>query len=590
MLVRVPVRPAVLLVTLLVLALVAPVAAHATDDDPSQIFFPVQVQDSLQYADHWGDARSGGRRHLGVDIMSDQMTSVFAAQDGTIYAYEGDCTKGEYCGSYYLLLDGDDGRMYFYVHLNNDTPGRPNGCDGRGGAENAFAPRLVDALRQGSLKGLRVERGEHLGWLGSSGNAGCSVDHLHFEIWNGEGWTGHGEGEGSINPYPPTRAAHDAGNYWGPDWAPGEPVPSSRVAGATRIDTAVELSRSTFRDGASTVVVAPATYYQEALVASPLASTVGGPILLAWPDANEQRDAVSDAVAAEIDRLGADYAIVVGAARRIGNDVVDELVAKTNLEADSIRRIGDADPGVLSAEVAEVVLAAQGIQVPPREDGSRSAESAQLLELPPLQRQATASRQAAAAGDEPEPVDPLLAAGVHPRGLGWPDALAASVLGSRQLAPVLLTPSDDLHPDVARVLSADGVRTARIVGGPDAVQPEVAEDVEQETGRTTRRLAGQDRYETSQAVQAEIRADGASLQTLSLATGLNFPDALAAGPVLALRNRSFVLVDGATAHPTVQGWISDHAAAIDRLEVIGGPDAVADSVLRQAAIAANEDA
>ncbi len=384
------------------------------------------------------------------------------------------------------------------------------------------------------------------------------------------------------------RAGQDAGNVWGPDWSPGEPAPSQRVAGATRIDTAVELSKAAFPDGAETVIVAPATYYQEALVASPLAATVDAPILLAWPDANDQRDAVSRSVADEIDRLGAQYAIVVGAERRLGNEVVDELVAKTGLEADDIRRIGDADPGVLSAEVAEVILAAQGIEVPPRE-GDRQAESNALLELPPLRTQAQASRTAAAAGDEPEPVDPLLAAGVHPRGLGWPDALAASVLGARQLAPVLLTPSDELHPDVARVLSADGIRTARIVGGEQAIEPRVASEIEDETGRSTRRLAGEDRYETSQAVQAEIRRDGASMRTLSLATGLNFPDALAAGPVLAMRNRSFVLIDGARVHPTVQGWISDHATAIDRLEVIGGPAAVADSVLRQAAIAANED-
>lgn len=586
---RVPIRSSVLLVSLLVLALVAPVAAHATDDDPSKIFFPVQVQDSLQYADHWGDARSGGRRHLGVDLMSKQMTPVFAAQNGTIYTWSGECRTGEYCDSYYLLLDGDDGRMYFYVHLNNDTPGRPNGCDGRGGAENAYAPRLVDALRQGSLKGLRVTRGEHLGWLGSSGNAGCGVDHLHFEIWKGEGWTGHGEGQGSINPYPPTRAGHTAGNFWGPDWSPGEPVPSRRLAGTTRIETAVELSRSAFPNGARTVVVAPATYYQEALVASPLASTVDGPTLLAWPDANDQRDAVSRDVAAEIDRLGADYAIVVGAARRITNDVVDELAAKTRLQAGNIRRLGDADPAVLSAEVAEVVLAAQGIDVPPREDGSRSAESARLLELPPIQRQVAASRTAAASGDQPAPVDPLLAAGVHPEGLGWPDALAASVLGARQLAPVLLTPFDRLHPDVARVLSADGVRTARIVGGEVVVEERVEDQIAGQTGRDTRRLAGADRYATSQAVQAEIQRDGASMRTLALATGLDFPDALAAGPVLARRNRSFVLIHGSVVHPTVQRWISNHAGAIDRLEVIGGTAAVADDVLREAAIAANAD-
>lgn len=586
---RIRLRPVLLLASLMVAALLVPAVAHAEDVDGSEIFFPVQVQDSLHYADHWGDARSGGRRHLGVDIMSDQMTSVFASQSGTIYDWQGECSTGEHCSSYYLLLDGDDGRMYFFVHMNNDTPGRPNGCDGTGGAENAFAPRLVDAMRKGQLKGLRVERGEHLGWVGSSGNAGCRVDHLHFEIWEGEGWTGHGEGVGSINPYPPTRAAQDAGNVWGASWTPGTPAPSSRVAGADRIDTAVALSKKAFRDGAETVVIAPATYYQEALVASPLAATVDGPVLLAWPNGSPQQGAISDTVAAEIDRLGADHAIVVGAARRIGNDVVDELVAKTGLRADDIRRVGDADPGVLSAEVAEVILAAQGVDVPAGTDGRRSTQVRQVLQLPPLERQVASREAAAANGDAPAPVDPLLAAGVHPSGLGWPDALAASVLGSRQLAPVLLTPSDDLHPQVARILSADGVRTARIVGGRHAVDAGVQTEVERRTGRAARRLAGEDRYATSQAVQAEIQRDGASMRTLSVATGQDFPDALTAGPALARLDRSFVLVHGSLVHEGVQSWIRGNARAIERLEVIGGPNAVVETVLREAALAANSE-
>lgn len=587
---RALIRPAFLLVAALTATLAAPVAAVADDVDSSEIFFPVQVTDDLHYGDHWGDARSGGRRHLGVDMMSPAMTPVFAAQNGTIYDWQGDCTQGEHCSSYYLLLDGDDGRMYFYVHLNNDTPGRPNGCDGTGGAENAFAPRLVDALRAGSLKGTRVARGEHLGFLGSSGNASCSGPHLHFEIWNGEGWTGHGEGSGSINPYPPTRAAQDTGNVWGPSWAPGDPAPSSRVAGDTRIDTAIELSRKAFPNGAETVVLAPATAYQEALVSAPLASTVGGPVLLAWPDSTSQREGVSDELAAEVDRLGAEYAIVVGAARRLGNDVVDELVAKTNLAADDIRRMGEADPGALSAHVAEVVLSAQGISVPA--DGStRSTTGASdpTLGLPPLQQQVSARQTAAAQGDAPDPVDPLLAAGTHPSGLGWPDALAASVLGSRQLAPVLLTPFGELHPDVARILSADGIRTARIVGGELAVDPHMEDQIHRQTGRDSTRLAGGTRYETSQSVQAELSRDGALLKTLSVATGLNFPDALAAGPALALLDRSFVLVDGATVNSSVQSWILRFADQIDELEVVGGPDAISDAVLRETAVAANDD-
>lgn len=624
-------RRLVALVSALVAVLVVPAAPALADDvDPGQIFFPVQVNDSLNYTDSWGDCRSGcSRRHLGVDIMTDQMTPAFAAQNGTIYAYNDYCNgEGTYC-SYYLLLDGDDGRMYFYVHLNEDTPGRPNGCDHAGGLENAYSPRLYEAWQQGALKGLRVERGEHLGFVGSSGNAGCSVDHLHFEIWEGEGWDGHSESEGSINPYPPTKAAQDVGNVWGPEW-PVEPIPSERVAGLDRVETAIRLSGQVHADGSvDTVVIAPATYYQEALVGAPLAATLGGPVLLAWPETNDRREAVPDALAAEIDRLGATTAVLVGAPRRLGNEVVDELVAKTGIAADDISRIGDPDPAVLSALVAEPILAAHGIEVP-AEESQREAASAgdessgpieqadedlrDVIDLGRARQSAVAAtlaanalaagqptaRQAATAdadrapasaedGAEPESVvSPLVAAGTHPGGLGWPDALAASVLGSRQFAPVLLTPHDGLADAVARIVSLDEIQDVRIAGGEAAVGAEVEEDV-RDLERTAERIAGADRYETSQVMAAELVDDGASLATLAVATGLDFPDALAAGPVLAQLGYGFILVHGTRNDDGVLSWLTAHASAIDLLQVIGGENAIAEDVVHGSAVAANSD-
>ena len=180
------------LLPVLVPSLLAAGATATADVDPEQIFFPVRAVDSLTWIDSYGDPRGGGRSHLGVDLMADQMTPVFAAEAGEIHGFKDRC---EPVGcTYYLLLRGDDGRMYFYVHLNEDTPGRPAGCDRVGGVENAFAPRLHDAREADELEGLRVHRGEHLGWVGSSGNAGCGVDHLHFEVWRGTDWSGAARG------------------------------------------------------------------------------------------------------------------------------------------------------------------------------------------------------------------------------------------------------------------------------------------------------------------------------------------------------------------------------------------------------------
>ncbi|HKJ56153.1 MAG TPA: M23 family metallopeptidase [Nitriliruptoraceae bacterium] len=201
----------------LVTAVAATVVATPALADPA-IFFPVEKDPSLSYTDTFGACRAGcTRSHLGVDMMADQMTRVFATVDGTISSAHTDPD------SYGLRLDGDDGRTYFYLHLNDDTPGRPAGCDHAGGLDNAFSPRLAAAAAAGDLVGLRVERAELLGYIGSSGNAGCGVDHLHLEVWPGHGW---GAQDNALNPYPIVAEADVEGNRVedGED-GPGGPLP-----------------------------------------------------------------------------------------------------------------------------------------------------------------------------------------------------------------------------------------------------------------------------------------------------------------------------------------------------------------------------
>ena len=66
-----------------------------------------------------------------------KMTKELACVAGTVTL-----RVGTYGGvpEYSLWLAGDDGHGYFYIHINNDTPGTD---DGKGGLANAFAPGLV---------------------------------------------------------------------------------------------------------------------------------------------------------------------------------------------------------------------------------------------------------------------------------------------------------------------------------------------------------------------------------------------------------------------------------------------------------------
>ena len=523
-----------LILPLLVAFGVPPAVAH---EPPANSWFPVQLPvDS--YADTWGAPRSGGRGHEGVDIMAAQMREVYAATAGRIIKAKGeDCPPGTACSSFYLAVAGDDGRGYFYVHLNNDQPGRPNGCDGRAGYEGAFSPRLVRELEaRGTLEGVRVERGEHIGYVGSSGNAACGQDQLHYEIWNDHDWGATGK----TNPYPVVRDADAAGRAWGPDGSPPAPLPTTRDAGPDRVATAVRLSQQSHSQS-DTVVIAPADDHAPALVAAPLAARLGGPVLL-----NDARDGdpVSDVMAQEVRRLAPDRVVLVGTSRQLPADMEERVASETGLGSDAVERIAAPDRYALSVAVAEAL------------------EDTDVV----IDR-------------------PLISLGDHPvAGREWPDALAAASLGAAQQAPVLLVRPDTVPATVREFLAVRSVQEVRMTGGPDAISAAVEDDLEQR-GLPVRRLAGPTRYETALAVADELLADtDATTDTVHVATGRNFPDALASAPTLAAGDSVLVLVDGQQGPPdSVLDWLRARAPDIARLHGIGGPHAVTDPVLERAA-------
>lgn len=191
--------PVALAASLVMLATLAPAApASATEPDTYitavDLTFPVDPA-QVTYSDTYDAPRSGGRVHQATDIMGAKLLPIYAAMGGVVTKLQ--ATDDAY--GYRLTIMGDDDRGYSYLHLNNDNPGTD---DGQGTPEQAYAP--------GIELGARVERGQHIAYMGDSGNAESTLPHLHFSITDATITDPYGTH--LRNPYPSLLAAEDGGD------------------------------------------------------------------------------------------------------------------------------------------------------------------------------------------------------------------------------------------------------------------------------------------------------------------------------------------------------------------------------------------
>jgi murein DD-endopeptidase MepM/ murein hydrolase activator NlpD len=118
------------------------------------LLFPMDPEPRCDILDDFGDARSGGRSHEGIDILATSGQKVFAVVDGTLTRQAG--VDSSLSGNAWGLTATSDGTYYFYAHLS------------------AFADGLA--------LGDKVTSGQLIGYVGDTGNAGPNNFHLHFEL------------------------------------------------------------------------------------------------------------------------------------------------------------------------------------------------------------------------------------------------------------------------------------------------------------------------------------------------------------------------------------------------------------------------
>ncbi|MBN2565988.1 MAG: cell wall-binding repeat-containing protein, partial [Candidatus Eisenbacteria bacterium] len=307
-----------------------------------------------------------------------------------------------------------------------------------------------------------------------------------------------------------------------------------RIFGDTRYDTAIEASRLAFPDGADAVIIASGEDWPDALSGSALAGTMDGPLLLT------ASGALPDVVAAEVVRLRANRAVVLGGELAVSEGVAARLAEIPGL---SVSRIGGSDRYDTAASVA--------------------------LEVRDLQR--------AAGGD----VDAVLVAS----GVDFADAAAASPLAAYARAPILLTTRNALPSVSVRTISQLAPRRVVVLGGEVAVSDAVESDVTQllPGASAVTRAAGATRFETAAAIATcAVDEFGMSWNGCGIASGAAYPDALTGGVMLGAQSTTLLLTkDGALPLVTWE-TLHSHREEIGQVRILGGHGVVWDEVDIQA--------
>jgi putative cell wall-binding protein len=166
-------------------------------------------------------------------------------------------------------------------------------------------------------------------------------------------------------------------------------------------------------------------------------------------------------------------------------------------------------------------------------------------------------------------------------GLNFPDALSAAAPAAYNGGVLLSTKTDTLPESTSYELQRLHPEKIVLVGGTSAISTRVANQIGGLTDATVQRQGGSTRYETSRIVAQSGYPDGAVSSFAYVASGVNFPDALAAGAPAALFGVPVVLVDGrkTTVDAATLALFDD--LGVEGAEIAGGTSSVSGGIESQ---------
>ena len=291
--------------------------------------------------------------------------------------------------------------------------------------------------------------------------------------------------------------------------------PNTRIAGADRYLTAVEVSKRTYPSGATTVLVATGLDFPDALSAAALGAKIKAPLLLT------ERSVLSSATRAEILRLKPSKIVVVGGPGIVSTGVESQLRSIVS----NVSRVYGADRYETSAALAR--------------SGWTQASQAFVA-----------------------------------TGTDFADALAAAAAAGKLDAPVLLVPgtSSSVPNSVQKVLNDLKSTKVHIAGGTGAVSQSMQNALA--SGRSVVRYAGANRFDTSARIVNGVFSGPTGVYW---ANASGFADALTGAAAAGAQGAPLLLVEQSCV-PTVVYQANDRVNS-GQTFLLGGSGVLTDSVL-----------
>lgn len=294
-------------------------------------------------------------------------------------------------------------------------------------------------------------------------------------------------------------------------------ITPTRYGGTSRFETAVKVSASGWTTSESVVLV-NAYGFADALTGVPFAYIKNGPILLT------EKDSIPDATDKEMVRLKAKNVYILGGTGVVSQRVEEELKSKGL----KVYRTAGTDRFNTAIQIANEVM---------KNNPTKTA--------------------------------------VLTTAYNYPDALAISSYAALNKYPILYTDPVGFNQKTRDFLKQYGITKVIIPGGTGAVSESIANELRSK-GITLQRIAGVDRYSTALNIVKTFKSSFKN--DIMLATGENFPDALAGGVLAAKKQIPILLVEQNSVNSEVSSYIRDKGTI--NMYILGGSGVISDNIVK----------